>query len=174
MLLDYAKKIPREFLEEVERAWGLGRVNVSRVKYSEMDYVFKYVSKSLNEAPNWLLDKLGRTRFFQTSRGFFVTESRPSMKREKTKSMVRRSLRQLMHWDAKRALVTFDDETGQKRVRKVRLSMPFAEWFQRRLQIAMTGRVPIAGPSSFSICDQQLASLLYVNRNSCLGLACIS
>lgn len=59
-------------------AWGLGFVNVRRVKKErDFRYLFKYVSKgSADNIPDWVLDYPRRIRVFQTSVGFYGEPSK--------------------------------------------------------------------------------------------------
>jgi hypothetical protein len=92
MLVAFPEHIPQEFLFHFEEWWGLGRVNVKRIKYAEFAYLFKYVSKEVAgdvdpetgiPLPSWVLDykktlKDGRVsagiRFWQTGGGFYTRE----------------------------------------------------------------------------------------------------
>jgi hypothetical protein len=51
--------------------WGLGRVEVQRIKGQTFDYLFKYASKELTNIPDWVLDRK-IVRFFQASPGFYT------------------------------------------------------------------------------------------------------
>ena len=172
MLVEYRNRIPQDFFESVQDAWGLGRINVERVKGHEMHYVFKYVTKGMTEVPSWILDFKKRIRCFQAASGFFSEKPRVfDLGHEKTKSMVPVTIRTQMKWDERRALLKFKDQTGADRVRKVRLPNTFAQWFSNRLQIAIHGGAALASVSSFFIHAQQVASVLYEHRNQSHGLA---
>jgi len=171
MLVDYRKRIPTEFFCEVEAAWGLGRVNVKRVKRAEMHYVFKYVAKGLHELPSWILDRKQRTRVFQAASGFFASVPRVAKKTEKLSSVVPVSLRQQMRWDESRAIIKYTDFNGAARTLKVRLTDSFAKWFFNRLQVAITQGCPLASASSFHISEQQRAQIVYEHKHNSRGLA---
>jgi hypothetical protein len=51
--------------------WGLGRVEVQRIKGQTFDYLFKYASKELTNIPEWVLERK-IVRFFQASPGFYT------------------------------------------------------------------------------------------------------
>jgi hypothetical protein len=67
LLLDYKRPIP---VDVITRAWGKGRTEVKGVLDQGFDYMFKYVAKSVENLPDWILSRT-RVRLFQTSRGFF-------------------------------------------------------------------------------------------------------
>jgi len=46
LLIEYRRRIPQEMLTVLERWWGLGRINVRRVKAQDIAYLFKYVTKA--------------------------------------------------------------------------------------------------------------------------------
>lgn len=79
LLLDYKRPIA---VKDLYRLWGKGRVDVEGITNSEFDYIFKYVTKAIENLPHWFTSRT-RVRLFQTSRGFFptgdaVAEKRPS------------------------------------------------------------------------------------------------
>ena len=67
LLLDYKRKIR---WEDVQKCWGLGRVNVKAVTNARFEYLFKYVSKALDELPYWFAGMI-RPRCWQTSMNFY-------------------------------------------------------------------------------------------------------
>lgn len=67
LLLDYKRPIP---CEEITALWGKGRTEIKGVTDSRFDYLFKYVAKSVDLLPDWVLSRR-QIRMFQTSSGFF-------------------------------------------------------------------------------------------------------
>lgn len=59
----------------INRLWGLGRVNVKRIRTRGLEYLLKYVTKGEN-LPDWVKERK-RIRITQPSRGFYLkTDSR--------------------------------------------------------------------------------------------------
>ncbi len=58
--------------------WGFGRTNVERITNDDFRYLLKYVTKGVS-LPEWVL-KRPRLRVFQSSRGFYATESTTTRK----------------------------------------------------------------------------------------------
>ena len=67
MLLDYKRPIPADL---INGCWGKGRTEIKGVRDKGFDYMFKYMSKELDELPDWVLE-MKRLRCFQSSVGFF-------------------------------------------------------------------------------------------------------
>lgn len=90
LVIHYKKRIPRDCLSWLSDWWGMGRVNVERLRYKTFRYLFKYVSKgafseSSDEGinlPDWFLDMKGssRLRFWQTGGGFYMSDPDWSVK----------------------------------------------------------------------------------------------
>jgi hypothetical protein len=96
LVIDYKKRIPRELLPLVGDWWGLGRVNVRRLRQKDFQYLFKYVSKAAAGdgdpetgigLPSWVLDYRKRLadgrlsagiRFWQTGGGFYQVVKAPN------------------------------------------------------------------------------------------------
>lgn len=68
LLLDWKTKV--DFVA-VSGMWRMGRVNVQRIEDEGFDYVFKYVSKTVEDLPDWL-KKRRVVRAWSASKGFFL------------------------------------------------------------------------------------------------------
>jgi hypothetical protein len=146
LLVQYTQRIPEEQLPELEKWWGLGRVNVKRVKQHEMRYVFKYVAKGLDDLPPWVEQHRGRLRVFQSSRGFFARARRREAKKQQPRScLLPLTLGQKMEWDAHRALMMETTPRGTVRVSIVKLRMKFSELYRARVQQAIAKRQQLVG-----------------------------
>ncbi len=106
-LVGIKERIPEDFLDVFEMAWGLGRVNVKAVTSDDFKYLFKYVSKSPCSSnpsdceidlPSWVLDyrkteASGRVtagiRFWQTGGGFYTN----TIPKKETERKVQKSSR---------------------------------------------------------------------------------
>lgn len=164
LCIEYRKRVPEEMLSEIESWWGLGRVNVERIKSRQMYYVFKYVSKGVDELPIWVTKFKGRLRVFQTSRGFFTRrKQRVVEKKEPVSCMVRTTIGTRLGWDERRALLT-TYVRGEKRVSCVRLRMTFAQLLLGRALNAIRTGVPMAYPDRVTISHHQELILKYENR----------
>ncbi len=137
LIIDYRKKIPRECLRYFDDWWGLGRVNVKRLRQKDFRYLFKYVSKmavgdedeSGISLPSWVLDfytitkdgrKSGGMRFWQTGGGFYTNETNANSakKTEKRSSRIPFTIRdQVRFWD-RRAVAYFRAASGQIKASK--------------------------------------------------------
>ncbi len=62
----YRRKLPFEL---VDAAWRLGRTETQRVSKSDLDYLFKYVTKGGEKLPNYITEQK-QVRFWQTSKNF--------------------------------------------------------------------------------------------------------
>jgi hypothetical protein len=126
LIIGYKKRIPwmvfRDVCASINEWWGLGIINIQRLRQKDFGYLFKYVSKIASadgdeEAgvtlPAWVLDyktirKDGRPssgiRFWQTGGGFYTKtkEAKPTEKKEQKSSRVPLTLReQLRLWTRK-------------------------------------------------------------------------
>ncbi len=68
LLLDWKRQV--DFVA-VAAMWRMGRVKVQRVEDDGYDYLFKYVSKSIDDLPDWL-KKRRVVRAWSASKGFFL------------------------------------------------------------------------------------------------------
>jgi|CZKI01.1.fsa_nt_gi hypothetical protein len=160
LLIEYRKKIPEEVLIALERWWGLGRINVRRVKAQDIGYLFKYVTKAIEEVPQWVGAHKGRIRVFQTSRGFY-TEQRPRMaKREKAKATAEKiDLFTRMEADKRKARMVMTDLLGNSRHRVAKLKTTFNALLLERANESIKRRVQLAPPGVVNI-SQLEASML--------------
>ena len=71
LLFDYKSIIDKD---ELAALWGKGRTQIKRVDNEGFDYLFKYAVKALDCIPDWILNRTN-VRLFQTSKGFFPTDS---------------------------------------------------------------------------------------------------
>lgn len=166
MLVDYTQKIPPEFFGEVASWWGLGRVNIGRVRKKEMHYVFKYVCKGGQSIPDWVLDFPGRIRCVQASRGFFTTEAREAKREEPKSCALKLSLRELLGWDARKAILTETTATGKRFVSVVKIQGLFAALLNGRAQMAIATKRPLPCASSIILGRNQLVEIKHEHRNS--------
>lgn len=74
LLLDWKRQV--DFVA-VASMWRMGRVKVQRIEDDGYDYLFKYVSKSVEDLPDWL-KKRRVVRAWSASRGFFLHRPRPT------------------------------------------------------------------------------------------------
>lgn len=95
LVFEFRQKFDLIDLEVINRLWGLGRTNVRMVRDGSLEYLWKYVGKASFRngdedgdcpLPSWWLDywqpregrmpeTMGRARFWQTSRNFYLRES---------------------------------------------------------------------------------------------------
>ena len=68
LLVDWKRQV--DFVA-VSKMWRMGRVNVQRIEDEGFDYVFKYVSKTVEDLPAWLT-KRRVVRAWSASKGFFL------------------------------------------------------------------------------------------------------
>ena len=68
LLLDWRQQV--DFVA-VAAMWRMGRIKVQRVEDEDCDYLFKYVTKSVDDLPQWLT-KRRVVRAWSASRGFFL------------------------------------------------------------------------------------------------------
>jgi hypothetical protein len=73
LLLNWKRQV--DFVA-VAGMWRMGRVKVQRVEDEGYDYLFKYVSKSVEHLPYWL-KKRRVVRAWSASKGFFLHRVRP-------------------------------------------------------------------------------------------------
>lgn len=172
LLIEYTKRIPQDFLPDVESWWGLGRVKVQRVQRKDIFYVFKYVAKSIEDVPEWVAHHKGRIRVFQASRGFYSKRTaRKCERKEPATCLVRIDLITRQSWDARRALLVTEDKEGQRRVRAVKLRFTFnALHLMRAYEAVYRGR-QLAAPGVVNISQLQAMELLYEHKHyAALGI----
>lgn len=172
LLIDYLEKIPQEFFEEIESWWGLGRVNIGRVRRKEMHYVFKYVCKGGTSIPDWILDYPGRIRCVQASEGFFTGERREAKDSEPKSCLLKLPLRVSFGWDSRRAILTETSASGKSFVSVVRIPTPFAALLIQRARQAIRTKRPMASASSITLGQHQIDSIKNEHRKT-RGLGCI-
>jgi hypothetical protein len=80
LLVDWKRQV--DFVA-VAAMWRMGRVKVQRVEDMGFDYLFKYVSKSVEDLPDWL-KKRRVVRAWSASKGFFLHRL-PAKKTEESK-----------------------------------------------------------------------------------------
>ena len=173
LLLDYQKKIPQEMFTTVEKWWGLGRINVRRVKGRDVHYVFKYVAKNPEEVPDWVARHRGRTRVFQASKGFYL--KRPQRKqepREPLTCIVRVDLFTRLGWDAKRAVMVSTSDDGKTHTRAVKLKTTFSVMLQANAEKAILQRRQLAAPGVINLNKIEKLRLEYEHKRHS-GLAII-
>lgn len=165
LLLEYIKPIPEEMLPELEKWWGLGRLNVKRVKQRDMYYVFKYVSKGPEDLPGWVGRYRGRLRVFQSSKGFFVrARPREQKKQEPRSCLVPMTLGERTDWDARRALMVETTPQGEKRISIVKLRMKFSELYLARVQQSIARRESLVGFGIVPLSTSQALEIKYEHR----------
>lgn len=165
LLIDYTNRIPEDMLADLEKWWGLGRVNVKRVKARELFYVFKYVAKGLEDLPPWVESHKGRLRVFQSSKGFFVgAQRRKAVKREPRSCLLPMTLGQKMDWDARKALIVETTDRGDTRVTIVKLRMKFSELYMARVHQSITRRQQLVGFGIVPLSTSQALEIKYEQR----------
>jgi hypothetical protein len=177
LLIEYTRRIPQDMLPEIEKWWGLGRINIKRVLQRDLYYVFKYVAKGPDDLPAWVHKHKGRLRVFQTSKGFFVhAQRRQTAKKEPRCCLLPLTLGQRVEWDAHKALLRETTPRGEVRVSIVKLRMKFSELYLARIhqavairrQLVGIGTVPITTSQTLEIKNEQryYAGLGRIPRNS--------
>ena len=127
-LLLYKKKMPYSYVDD---CWRLGRTNTQRVKSEEFEYLFKYVSKTVENIPDWVQDAQFPISFWQTS-GFHdiqKTSPRPDSSEKGIRPF--RTIRQKIHKWKRMVLVTktaFSEP--RKRYRILELNTSFSEFYE--------------------------------------------
>jgi len=165
LLIEYLERIPEEMLADLETWWGLGRVNVRRVKRADIRYVFKYVAKGPEEVPEWVAHHKGRFRVFQACRGFYTVRQARQAKREEPRSCLRAvDLFTRLGWDLRMALLVMTDDRGNKRTRAVKLRMPFSALLAMRAYESIQRRIQLAPPGVVNISRLQAEELQYEHR----------
>lgn len=174
LLLEYTKRIPQPFLErDVQDWWGLGRVNVRRVKRRDIFYVFKYVAKGLDEVPEWVASHKGRLRVFQACRGFYTKRrARIAQHKDPASCLVRVDLVTRLGWERRRALLVTTNADGQRRVRAVKLRMTFSALLVTRAYESIRLRRQLAAPGVVNLSQLQALELQY-EHSKYAGLAAI-
>lgn len=166
LLIEYKKRIPEDMLPEIEKWWGLGRVNIKRVLQHELRYVFKYVSKGPDDLPDWVHNHKGRLRVFQTSKGFFVhAQRRKVTKKEPRSCLLPLTLGQRMEWDSYKALLREVSSQGEVRVTIVKLRMKFSELYLARIHQAVAIRRPLVGIGTVPINTSQMLEIKNEQRH---------
>ncbi|MDQ5979434.1 MAG: hypothetical protein QG602_2408 [Verrucomicrobiota bacterium] len=165
VLLEYTKQIPPEILPELEKWWGLGRVNVKRVKQRDLFYVFKYVAKGPDDLPAWVQNYRGRLRVFQGSRGFFVHAQRRTAKKQEPRScLLPLTLGQRMEWDRRKAILAETNHRGEMFLSIVKLRMPFSELYLARVHQSVTKRQQLVGFGTVPISTSQAVEIKHEHK----------
>lgn len=132
LIIGYRKRIPRELLPFISKLWGLGMVNIQRLRQKDFAYLFKYVSKMASAdgdeesgvcLPAWVLDyktvrKDGRPscgmRFWQTGGGFYTkrNEQKPQAEQQQRSSRVPYTLRDQLRLWTRKAVAYRKDASG--------------------------------------------------------------
>lgn len=165
LLIQYTERIPEDMLPEIEKWWGLGRINVKRVKQRDLFYVFKYVAKGLDDLPLWVEHHRGRLRVFQSSKGFFVRARRREAKKQEPRfCLLPLTLGQKMEWDEHRALMVEETPKGTLRVCIVKLRMKFSELYRARVQQSIARRLPLVGFGVVTLSTSQALEIKHEQR----------
>lgn len=162
MPLEYLKRVPEDMLPLIESWWGLGRINIKRIKGRDLRYVFKYVAKGPDELPEWVSRHKGRIRVFQASRGFYTKrKKRETVKREPLSCLVRVDLFTRMGWDERKAFVVAETAEGLKRLRVVKLRTTFSSLLVAAANEAIRKRIPLPAPGAIALSDWSADVLLH-------------
>jgi len=165
LLIDYQKKIPLEIFERLTKWWGLGRVDVRRVRGADWEYLFKYVSKGLDDLPEWVTHYKGRIRIFQTSKGFWTRKKpRKTSKAEARTCMTRVDLITRESWNARKAAIVTTQADGVRRVRVIKLQFPFLRALLLAAHEAIRTGVPLVAPSAVHLNEIQILDLINEHR----------
>ena len=157
LLIEYKLPIPEAMLLELERWWGLGRVNVRRVKRKDIDYAFKYVAKGADGVPEWIARYRGPLRVFQASEGFYQRRKpRKAERKEPRFCLVKFDLRARLEQDLRKGLLIREDWRGQRMVRAVKLRMTFGAWLLKRANEAISRRVQLAPPGVVNLSQLEI------------------
>lgn len=147
LLVQYTSRIPQEMLSEIERWWGLGRINVRCVRGTDIRYVLKYVTKHAEEVPEWVGRHLGRIRVFQTSRGFYTNRKQRGRGEKKTgKRVLVVDLFTRLEGDKSKAMVIRRDVLGNTRHRVKKLPTTFQALLLLSAQESIRRREELAPP----------------------------
>jgi hypothetical protein len=165
LLIEYTKRIPPDVLDLVESWWGLGRINVQRVKRRDIFYLFKYVAKGVEDIPEWVAHHKGRLRVFQTSAGFYTKRvGRKVEKKERRSCLLKVDLITRLGWDARKALLVTVNKYGERRVRAVKLRITFnALLLTRAYESIRLGR-QLAAPGVVNISQLQAEKIMYEHK----------
>ena len=148
-------------LAEIGRWWGLGRINVRRVKARDIRYVFKYVTKFAEDVPEWVGLHKGRIRVFQTGRGFYSHRQMRAAKREEPKSSLKPlNLFARLESDKSKALLVMTDLLGNKRLRVAKLKTTFNALLLVRANESIRRRVQLAPPGVVNISQLEAQELI--------------
>ena len=165
LLVDYRKKIPVELFERIAEWWGLGRIDIRRVESKDWEYVFKYVSKGLEDLPEWVVRYKGRIRIFQTCAGFYTKRrKREAKKQEPRTCMARVDLITRENWNARKAAIVTTSSDGLRRVRVVKLRFTFLRALLLAAHEAIQRGVPLVAPNVVQIHEHQVIELLNEHR----------
>lgn len=165
LLLEYCRRIPEDMLLAIEQWWGLGRINVKRVKAREMAYVFKYVAKGIEDLPAWVMRHRGRLRVFQSSKGFFVgSKVRATKMQEPRSCLLPLTLGEKLEWDARKALLVETTYQGERWVSVVKLRIRFSELYMARIREAVAKRQCTVGFGTVPITAVQTLELKHEHR----------
>ena len=152
-------------LTDLETWWGLGRVNVCRVKHADIRYVFKYVAKGPEDVPEWVARHKGRFRVFQACRGFYtVRKPRTAQRKEPLSCLLRVDLCTRLGWDQRKALLVMTDDQGNRRTRAVKLRVTFNALLLMRAYESIHRRIQLAPPGVVNISQHQAEELQYEHR----------
>jgi len=161
LLIEYTKRIPREFLIDLEQWWGLGRVNVRRVKGRDIRYVFKYVTKSVEDVPEWVALHKGRLRVFQASVGFYSRRAKRKVSdAEPQTCFVRVDLLTRQKWDARKGVIVTTNNRGERRARVVKLRINFNALLVMRAHESLHLRRQLAPPGVVNLSQLQVLELM--------------
>jgi hypothetical protein len=157
LLIEYKLPIPEAMLSELENWWGLGRVNVRRVKRSDIHYVFKYVAKGADSVPEWVARYRGTLRVFQASKGFYQQrKARKAARKEPRSCLVRFDLRTKLEQDLRKGLLVRVNWRGERLVRAVKLRMTFGALLLKRANEAISKGVQLAPPGVVNLSQLEM------------------
>jgi hypothetical protein len=160
LLIEYRKKIPEEMLAVLERWWGLGRINVRRIEAEDIGYLFKYVTKAVEDVPHWVGAHKGRIRVFQTSKGFYAVKRPRGARREKAKAIIEKAdLFTKLEADKRKARLVMTDLLGNQRVRLAKLKTTFNALLLERANESIRRRVQLAPPGVVKISQLEAMEL---------------
>ena len=118
IMYDYKKKFTKSEMAFISDAWGLGRINIKANKCSNLDYMWKYVTKGGTDIPDWFMDgwhdgkTYEKTRFWSARKGFYTgAPAKAKEKKPKKTSHVYWTVRELYDSIGFRASVCFNGKT---------------------------------------------------------------
>ena len=165
---EYTKRIPPEMFPDIEKWWGLGRINIERIKGQQLRYLFKYMAKGTDELPMWVQHFKGRMRVFQACAGFW-TKKKPRVVSEKKEPLTcerKICILERDTWDSKKGIIISRDERRGDRMTVVRLHLPFYDLLQSAAQWAILRRVPLISSNAFSIDGYQKQILVNEHKRT--------